>query len=399
MWLIFPGKLNPSSVHAISKPIYKKRGYQILFLLVALLVAFRIYLPTLVINYVNKVLADLPGYRGHVEDIDIALFRGAYVIKELSLKKVEAETEIPFINLPKTDISIEWKSLFKGKIVSEILLFEPTLNYVLEDQEGEEVAESEDWYKALTDLVPIDINHLEMHDGKFSFIVAGSDPPINLDINNLELWADNLRNVEAEKQTLPSPMKLTGTSIGNGNLTIEGKLNLIRDIPDADISMVLENVDLKALNAFSSHYASLDFEQGRFDLFSEIAIADGFMTGYIKPMLIDSKLIGKEEKFGEKLWEGFVGFFKFALKNHGTNTLASKVPLEGDLNNVQSSMWTTISKVIQNGWIKAFTQAVDEDVTYQDALERQGRLSGKSKREVRQEKREQKKEERKIPPV
>ncbi|GAA0879767.1 DUF748 domain-containing protein [Algoriphagus jejuensis] len=377
------------------KPFYKNRRYQVIFGLVVLLIAFRLYLPTLVKNYVNKVLAELPGYYGHVESIDIALIRGAYVINELYLNKIEAETEIPFINLPKTDISIEWKSLFKGEIVSEVLLYEPTVNYVSEDQEGEEAAKGDDWSKALTDLVPIKINHLEMHDGKFSYIVAGSDPAINLDISNLELVADNLRNVEAEPQTLPSPMRLTGTSVGNGQLSIEGELNLIREIPDLDLALALEGVDMTALNDFSSHYASLDFEQGRFDLYSEIAIADGFMTGYIKPMLVDSKLIAKEESFAEKLWEGFVGFFKFALKNQGTNTLASKVPLEGDLNNVETSTWTTIVNVVKNGWIEAFTQAVDEDVSYQDALQRIGGGDNtKSKKEIRQEKREEKQKEK-----
>jgi len=382
-------------MNATKKPFYKKRGYQILFALLLVLIAFRLYLPTLVKNYVNKVLADLPGYYGHVEDIDIALIRGAYVINELYLNKVEAETQIPFINLPKTDISIEWKSLLKGEIVSEIILAEPTVNFVQEEQEGEEAATGDDWSEALTDLVPIKINRLEMHDGKFSYIVAGSEPAINLEIRSLELVADNLRNVEAEPQTLPSPMKLTGSSIGNGNLTIEGSLNLIREIPDADLSLALEGVDMTALNDFSSHYANLDFEKGRFDLYSEIAIADGFLTGYIKPMLVDSELIGPEDKFVEKLWEGFVGFFKFALKNQGTNTLASKVPLEGDLNNLESSTWTTITNVIKNGWIQAFTQAVDEDVNYQDALQRIGGTEEKSKKELRQEKRKAKKEAKK----
>lgn len=357
-----------------------------------LLIVFRLYLPTLVKNYVNKVLADLPGYYGHVEDIDIALLRGAYVINELYLNKVEAETQIPFVNLPKTDISIEWKSLFKGKVVAEVLLFKPTVNYVQEDQEGKEGAKGEDWSKALTDLVPIDINHLEMHDGTFSYIVAGSEPAINLDIRDMDLFADNLRNVEAEPNTLPSPMSLTGKSIGNGDLSIKGDLNLIQEIPDLDLSFALENVDMTALNDFTSHYAGLDFEQGNFNLYSEIAIAEGFLTGYIKPMLVDSKLIAKEESFAEKLWEGFVGFFKFALKNQGTDTLASKVPLEGDLNNVESSTWTTVLNIIKNGWIQAFTQAVDEEVSYEDALQQIGATPEKSKKELRQEKREQKKE-------
>ena len=44
-------------------------------------------LPSIVKNYVNKELNDLPGYSGSVEDIDIHLLRGAYAIDGLVLKK------------------------------------------------------------------------------------------------------------------------------------------------------------------------------------------------------------------------------------------------------------------------------------------------------------------------
>jgi hypothetical protein len=69
---------------------------------------------------VNRVLSEIPGYHGWVDDIDIALYRGAYVINGLHLYK--NGNKQPMLDFPKTDISIEWKSLFKGRIVSEIEL-------------------------------------------------------------------------------------------------------------------------------------------------------------------------------------------------------------------------------------------------------------------------------------
>ena len=141
---------------------YKKKRYTVPIILLVLVIAFRLYLPTLVKNYVNKVLADIPGYYGQVGDIDIALYRGAYVIKGMYLNKVNAKTQVPFLKFPKSDISIEWKSLFKGKIVSEIIMYNPEVIYVFEDQkqptEGEE-ANVDDWTKALTDIVPLEINN------------------------------------------------------------------------------------------------------------------------------------------------------------------------------------------------------------------------------------------------
>lgn len=110
--------------------VFKKR-YLVPIGIIVLLIAFRLYLPTLVKDYLNKVLADIPGYYGHVEDVDIALYRGAYVIDGMYLDKVNGETQVPFLNFPRSDISIEWKSLFNGEIVSEITLTSPELIYVL----------------------------------------------------------------------------------------------------------------------------------------------------------------------------------------------------------------------------------------------------------------------------
>jgi hypothetical protein len=375
---------------------FKKKRYTIPIIILVVLIAFRIYLPTLVKNNINKVLANIPGYYGQVDDVDISLYRGAYVINGMYLNKGTAESQIPFLSFPKSDISIEWKSLFKGKIVSEIIMTSPEVIYVFEDQKdtvGD--ANVDDWTKALTDIVPIDINHFEVHDGKVAFVQLSADPNIDLQIAKLELTADNLRNVVEKERILPSRLRATGVSIGNGKVSLEGNMNLIKEIPDMDMSFSLENADATALNDFTNYYAGLDFDKGTFALFSEIAIADGHLIGYVKPLLTDTKLIGKDDGFLEILWEGFAGFFKFILKNQSTDTLATKVPFEGDLNNVEAGVWPTVINIFGNAWIKAFTGDVDNEIEYKDAF-KQKNLTREQKRELRKKEREQRKKERQI---
>ena len=377
-----------------SKPFYKQKRYLTPLIIAILLIAFRLYLPTLVKNHVNKTLAQLTGYYGQVADIDIALIRGAYVIKGMYLNTVEGTSQVPFLNFPKTDISVEWKSLFKGSIVSEIIMFDPEVIYVFEDQEANDAADNTDietWTKVLTDLVPIDINHFEAHRAKVAFVQLQADPNIDLQIHSINLTADNLRNVVEKERVLPSTVTATGQSIGQGAVKLDGRVNLIKEIPDMDISFSLENADATSLNDFTDHYAKIDFEEGLFHVYAEIAIADGFLKGYVKPMLSDAKYIGKEDSFLEVLWEGFTGLFRFILKNQGTNTLATKVPLEGDLNNVKTKIWPTIFNIFENAWIKAFSTSVDDDIEYEDAFQDE-ELSRKEKRKRRQEDRDRKKE-------
>lgn len=375
---------------------FKKKRYTIPVVILILLIAFRLYLPTLVKNKINKVLADIPGYYGQVEDIDIALFRGAYVINGMYLNKGNATSQVPFLNFPKSDISIEWKSLFKGRIVSEIIMNSPELIYVFEDQKEESGdANANDWTKALTDIVPIDINHFEVHDGKLAFVQLSAEPNIDLQINKLELTADNLRNVVEKERILPSPIRASGVSIGKGKVSLEGYMNLVKEIPDMDLSFSLENAEATALNDFTNYYAGLDFDKGTFGIYSEVAIADGHLIGYVKPLLTNTVLIGKEDSFLEVLWEGFVGFFKFVLKNQGTDTLATKVPFEGDLNNVEAGVWPTVINIFENAWIEAFKGEVDNDIDYKDAF-KEGEITREQKQELRKKEREQQKKERQV---
>lgn len=68
--------------------------------------------------------------------------------------------------------------------------------------------------------------------------------------------------------------------------------------------------------------------------------------------------------------EGFVGIFKFILKNQGTDTVATKVPIEGDLNKVDSKVWPTITNIFKNAWISAFSESVDSEIEFKDVLDK-----------------------------
>lgn len=379
-----------------ARPFYRKKRYLIPGVILIALIIFRLLLPGIVKKQVNKALADIPGYYGAVEDIDISLYRGAYAINGLYLNVVNGQTQVPFLTLPKTDISVEWKSLLKGRFVSEIYLYNPEVIYLMEDQatvsEGSDSPEVEDWTKAITDIVPVDINHFEIIGGKIAYVEVNAEPNIDLQLNEFHMTVDNLRNVVAKERTLPSPFKATATSIGNGKMLLEGNVNIIKEIPDMDLTFSLEGIDAPALNDYTDHYAGVDFESGSVNLYSEVAIADGYMKGYFKPMLEKGKFHSKEDGLLETLWEGLVGFFKFALQNQKTDTFATKVPLEGDLNGVTAGILPTVFNIFENAFVSAFKEQPDEDIEFQDAFQDGKELTGKEKRQARRAERKAEKE-------
>jgi hypothetical protein len=350
--------------------VRSRKGIIILSIIAALII-FRLFLPLIVKNYVNKVLNRIPGYHGYVEDIDIALIRGAYVINGLYLYK--NGNKKPMLDFPKSDISIQWGALFHGRIVSEIKMYSPRFNYyvTLNKLSANETPKADDWTHALKKLVPIKINRFRVDDGEFLYADIVESPDINLSVRKINLIATNMSNVVDKSKTLPSNFIIHGVSFGDGNLEVTGNTNLLKKIPDMDVNVSLRKSNVTALNDLSRATAGFDFTKGEFNFFSEFAINNGYLKGYAKPMFHDIKL---QDSAGQphsnilkRVWEGVISFFGFVLKNKPKDSFATKIPIEGNLNNPDVEVWRLITNIFRNGFISPFKKQVDQDINFSDA--------------------------------
>ena len=105
--------------------------------LAALLIAIRVALPEFIKDFVNKRLAALDSYDGSVADVDLALWRGAYRIDGIRIVKTGTKEPTPFFAGDRIDLSIEWRSLVRGSMVSEAVLLQPNVNFVrAENKDG-----------------------------------------------------------------------------------------------------------------------------------------------------------------------------------------------------------------------------------------------------------------------
>jgi len=81
-------------------------------------------------------------------------------------------------------------------------------------------------------------------------------------------------------------------------------------------------------------------------LYSEFAINKGYLKGYFKPMFHNMRIkdsLGKPKRsVSKRVWEGAVTFLGFALKNKHKDSFATKIPIEGDLNDPDLSVWPLI---------------------------------------------------------
>ena len=333
---------------------------------IALLSVGRLYLPYIVKDYVNKQIAALDGYSGSVADIDLHLWRGAYQIEGFNIFKENGGEERPFVSAATIDLNIEWRALLHGAFVGEVDIYDIDLNFA-KTQTGEGAG----WIGFVDTLTPLDINRLEIHGGKIAYLDGNASPPINIYLDAIEAKVTNLEAIEGDGNTLPSALSVTGSSVGGGTFTMQGNLNILKEVPDFDIDASLENASLPYFNDYARNFAAVDFETGTVGIFSELAAANGRLTGYVKILGIDISLVDVEQQDGNPInaiWESVVSVFMELFENQPQDQFAFRLPIEGDISNPEQDGWSAFLSIFQNAFGQAFSDDTDNAVSLKDAL-------------------------------
>ncbi len=347
----------------------KRRRRIIWWSIIGVLIMFRLMLPYIVLRYVNNKLANLEEYYGHVNDIDIHLYRGAYEIKQIQIvKKVpkggKVDT-IPFFKSPSIDLSIEWSAIFDGAIVGEISVEKPVVNFVKEKHKGEDVkADTADFAGLVDDLMPVTVNRFDIHNGEVHYRDLEASPKLDLALKSINITATNLTTVVDKDQLLPAKLKGTAEAY-EGKFFLNVNFDGLAKVPTFDMNTELKGLNLVLLNDMLREYANFDVKKGRFSLYGEFAAKDNKFGGYVKPFLEDLDVVQWNKQEGDLkqiLWESVIGSTAEILQNQRTDKLATKIPINGTFDNTKINKWYAISYVLRNAFLHAIRPSFDNSI-------------------------------------
>jgi hypothetical protein len=374
-------RLKKINMNTDKKPSRFKKKHKVLLGIVLILVAIRLALPYVILHFANKTLATMDGYYGKIRDIDLAIYRGAYKVKDIYLHKKDSVTnmETDFFDAQLIDLSIHWGALLEGKIVGGIKLEGPSIYFTKDKVEPKEVVQdSSDFRKLLDDFMPLRVNRFEIKSGTIKYIDHTSSPKVDIEMNNTFVRAENLTNVKGGS-TLPSTVTASA-DIYDGTLEINMKLDPLAEDPTFDMNAELKNTNLVKLNDFFKAYGKFDVTHGIFGLYVEGAGKDGKFVGYFKPIIKDLKVIGPEDKDDnllKKFWEGTVGAVGIVFRNQRYDQVGTKVPIEGTFEKTQVKVLTAVVEVLRNAFIEALRPTIDNEInlgTVDEGTVKQGPL-------------------------
>ena len=349
-------------------------------IVVVLMIAARAAAPFVIKDWLNKKLVALETYDGHVADVDLAIWRGAYAADRVRIVKTGSKQPEPFFDADRVDLSIEWRNLLRGRIVAECKLSNPHVNLIRADSEAQSQLGTEvDWADELEKLSPFKFNTIVVEDGTATFRAPGIRSKDALQARNIFGAITNMTNVARSGQATFAGFKASATVLDSGSAVVIGSANPLAHSPTFDVNLTVKNVQLPKVNPWLRQYIKADAEAGDFELYTELAAADGKFKGYAKPIMKNVNIYSSEEEEDnplKRLWEGLVDFAAEILENQDTEQVAARIPFSGTIKNPDASILETVVSVLHNAFVSAFARSLEGSISIRDVKKNLKELKG-----------------------
>ncbi|HEY1075281.1 MAG TPA: DUF748 domain-containing protein [Fontimonas sp.] len=340
----------------------RQRIYLGMAIIVLALVGVRIALPYWIADELNQRLDTMGDYHGHLESVDLSIYRGAYQIYDLRIEKRGGKVPVPLLVAPAIDLSVSWREIFNGAFVAEVEFQHPELSFV-DGGDGKEgqAGGGVDWRQQLEALLPIRMNEVRVVDGVVAFRNLNSDPPVDLRMTDVDLAIRNLTNVRDAKGRRDATLDGRGVVLEDAPAEFHAGFDPLGKLDDFRFDMRVTGIKLTRLNSFTKAYANLDIARGHGDFVLELDADGRRLTGYAKPLLHELDIFSWKQDVEngdgnplQVVWEALSDGITKLFRNHPENQFATRIPIEGSLDQPGTSTWSIIVGILRNAFVEAY---------------------------------------------
>jgi hypothetical protein len=207
------------------------------------------------------------------------------------------------------------------------------------------------------------VDHARFTRSTFGFVNAATRPDYRIFISDTQVDIKNLSNHFSEGTAVAT---VNGKFVGSGPTLVNATVRSETKGPDFDLAVRIENTDMRGMNDLLRAYGKFDVVSGLFSFYSELAVKNGRIDGYVKPLFRDLKAYDKrqdaEKSLFRKLYEKLVGGVSKLLENRPRAEVATKADVAGRLDDPKTSTWQVIGNLIRNAFFRAILPGFDEEL-------------------------------------
>lgn len=323
--------------------------------------------PTLIKQHLNQqVLASMGAYSGRIEKVTLQLSSFSYVLHGMHIERKNSQAQHPFFAAEQLIISISLISAFNGKLDVNAHLHAAELNFIDSPSEPRrQTGEGTNWLNIFQSILPTSVNTLTLDDGTIRFINNDTKPQVSLTSHNIRAQLTNLSSATRSNELRSATGYFQSSVEQSGELFAKAEFD-----PDHfdnfHLKATAKSIQLEEFNEFFEAYAHLDFKSGYGDLLIELFAEQGNLNGYIKPFVHDIQIISWKQDVEDQhdnplklIWELSLEVVQNIITTLGTDELATKIELSGDISRAQVQSWPAFGEAIKNMLLNSVKKKFD----------------------------------------
>jgi uncharacterized protein DUF748 len=277
-----------------------------------------------------------------------------------------------------TDGSIEYSPEGTKIQIKELRLNKVVADYIHDAPEAptkkiaKEAAKTERKY-GNKPSVELKIDRFQVNGGRLGYVNRAAKPVYHTFFSDAYLDIENFSN-HLKDGVARGWVK--GKFMGSGPSEISLAFRPEKKGPDFDLSVKIENTDMRTMNNLFRAYGNFDVVHGKFSFFSELKVRQGKVDGYVKPLFRDMDVYDarqdREKSLFRKLYEGLVGGISALLTNEPRQEVATQTRVSGDIESPETSTWETVLRLVENAFFKAILPGFEKEVAQGGAAQRRG---------------------------
>jgi hypothetical protein len=328
----------------------------------------RLILPYAALWGINWALENkLGSYEGHVKDLDLSLYRGAYQLVDLEINKKYSDL-LPLLAAQTIELSLSWHALLRFEISADIIVNELVVSiFDSQKKEKQQLGDEESkksWQSYLRIIIPVHVESLEVSNSAIHFNNYDIAKNLPVSLEKIHFTAHDLRS---RSENL-SPIAFEGILQKNAEVSVDGNIDILAAKFRAYLKYSVVNLNIPSLNPILLSYVPVNFDKGIFTMYGETALSRGKVKGYANIFFKDVKAFEPKQKFVSVKHfaiETLFAITNWILKNQKDKTLATHIPFEYSDDHLKVPSWQVFWSAEKNRTVE-IPMGFDHSIHLQD---------------------------------
>jgi hypothetical protein len=356
-------------------------------------------LPALLTWLANVAMRRVPGIRGRVGRMQIDFIAPALSVKGVSVVTLNGGAPGHRIEIGTLALSSRWNAILRGALVASLHVDAPRLLFNADGirschegdgkkQKNQLDKSGRSWQEKLTQLPRFKVASAMLTGGEVRVAGVPGERGAEVSVDRLNLRAENITNSTELSPTLMTRLSADARLLSSGKFRLEAQGYPLAKVPTFNADLSSSDIDLSVLRNIILKAVDIDVRNGIAGLYVEAAAADGYISGYAKPVFDHLELEPPAHSgFFARLKVWAAKALTWLITNKRRDRIATRLDFEGAVDDPDFDITDAVLRFIRNAFSTAERASLEhrirflragktpDEVIIRDQSEPRGRVS------------------------